>query len=92
MGDRQALGRRLYSPCFRGETTTQADSTSGKAKYLACSSVLMGAAFLCKFYGVTLIPLLLVYSIARKRSLGVGLLYLFIPVAIAASDGGLTYS
>jgi 4-amino-4-deoxy-L-arabinose transferase-like glycosyltransferase len=50
--------------------------------YLAISGVLIGACALTKYFGVALIPLLLVYSLVRQRKLGSWIGYLAIPVVI----------
>ena len=48
--------------------------------YLAISSFLIAACALTKYFGVSLIPLLLVYSLARKRHLGRWAGFLFVPI------------
>jgi len=52
---------------------------------LASSSLLMALAALTKYYGMALIPLLLVYSLVRKRSLGRWAFYFLIPIAMLAA-------
>ncbi len=54
----------------------------GRPLYLASSGLLIGACALTKYFGVCLVPLLLLYSIWKKKGLGVWALYLMIPVAI----------
>jgi 4-amino-4-deoxy-L-arabinose transferase-like glycosyltransferase len=49
---------------------------------LAWAGLLMGACVLAKYFGIALIPLLLAYSLARKRRFGWWLAYLLLPVAI----------
>jgi len=49
---------------------------------LALAAVLLGLAFLTKYFGAALIPLLLMYSILRLRRVGRGVFYLLIPVAV----------
>lgn len=49
---------------------------------LLAATLLVSAAVLTKYNAVSLIPLLLVYSLVKRRSLGVWALYLAIPVAI----------
>lgn len=51
---------------------------------LALAGLLVGACVLAKYFGIALIPLLLAYSVARKGGFGWWLLYLLIPVIIAA--------
>ncbi len=62
-----------------------------KGWYLAGAALLMGAAYLCKYYGVTLLPLLFVYSVLRKRSLGRWAFYFLIPAACIAGYEIITY-
>jgi 4-amino-4-deoxy-L-arabinose transferase-like glycosyltransferase len=50
--------------------------------YLVASAVLMAACALTKYFGASLIPLLLVYSVARQRRLGKYAWYLLIPILI----------
>jgi len=50
--------------------------------YLAASVVLISICALTKYFGVSLIPLLFVYSWFRRRGLGSWIAYLVIPVAI----------
>jgi 4-amino-4-deoxy-L-arabinose transferase-like glycosyltransferase len=49
---------------------------------LSLAGLLVGACVMAKYFGVTLIPLLLAYSLVRKRRIGWWLLYLFIPLVI----------
>ena len=49
---------------------------------LAASAVLMAACALTKYFGACLIPLLLLYSIWKKRGLGLWALYFLVPVCI----------
>jgi len=53
-----------------------------KPLLLALSGVLIGICALTKYFGATLVPLLLVYSIVRRRRLGTWLAFLLIPVAV----------
>jgi dolichyl-phosphate-mannose-protein mannosyltransferase len=48
--------------------------------YLAISGVLIGFCALTKYFGVSLIPLLLAYSLVRQRGARRSLLYLLIPI------------
>ncbi len=52
-----------------------------KPLYLFSSGLLISACALTKYYGVSLIPLLLVYSLVRRRRVETRLWYLLIPVA-----------
>lgn len=49
---------------------------------LAWAGLLMGACVLAKYFGLALIPLVLAYSLARKRRFGWWLACLLIPVAV----------
>ena len=53
---------------------------SDKPAYLAVSSLLLTLAALTKYFGVCLLPLLLAYSIARKRRVGWWALYFVLPI------------
>jgi len=55
-----------------------------KPALLAAGAVMIAVCALTKYFGVALIPLLLVYSIAKKRRAGSWLLFLLIPVIILA--------
>jgi 4-amino-4-deoxy-L-arabinose transferase-like glycosyltransferase len=48
---------------------------------LALSGLLIALCALTKYFGMTLIPLLLLYSIARERRIGTWIVYLLLPVA-----------
>lgn len=52
---------------------------------LVLAGLLIGAAALTKYFGIALVPLLLVYSLARRTSVWWWLLYLLIPVAIVGA-------
>lgn len=52
-----------------------------KPLYLFVSAALISTCALTKYYGISLIPLLLVYSLARRRRFDTRLWYLLIPVA-----------
>jgi hypothetical protein len=51
----------------------------------AVSAVLVALAALTKYYGVALVPLLVVYSLARQRRASTALLWFGIPIAILAA-------
>ena len=53
-----------------------------KWTWLASAGVLIGVCSLTKYFGVCLIPLLLLYSIWNKRRVGLWSLYFLIPVAM----------
>ena len=63
-----------------------------KGAYLTGAALLMGAAFLCKFYGATLLPLLFAYSLVKKRAIGSWSFYFLIPVACIAIYGAVMYA
>jgi 4-amino-4-deoxy-L-arabinose transferase-like glycosyltransferase len=49
---------------------------------LCLAGLFVGLGFLTKYFAISLLPLLLVYSLLRRKSLGVWVLPLLIPVAI----------
>jgi 4-amino-4-deoxy-L-arabinose transferase-like glycosyltransferase len=49
---------------------------------LASSAFLISASALTKYYGMSLVPLLLMYSLAKERRLGLWAIYLLIPIAM----------
>jgi 4-amino-4-deoxy-L-arabinose transferase-like glycosyltransferase len=51
---------------------------------LVLAALLVGACCLTKYFGIALIPLLLIYSLIRKGKLGWWLVYLPIPIVIIA--------
>ncbi len=51
-----------------------------KPRYLAISAVLITLCALTKYFGIALIPLLAVYSLARQRRLGGWAWYLLVPI------------
>ena len=55
---------------------------SEKPAYLAVSSLLLTLGALTKYFGICLLPLLLAYSIARKRRLGWWALYFVLPIVL----------
>jgi 4-amino-4-deoxy-L-arabinose transferase-like glycosyltransferase len=59
-------------------------------RFLLLASILIALSALTKYFGMTLIPLLLVYSILTKRKIGVWLLFLLIPVIILIGYQWLT--
>jgi 4-amino-4-deoxy-L-arabinose transferase-like glycosyltransferase len=59
---------------------------------LAGSGFVISLCALTKYFGMALIPLLLAYSLVRKRRLGVWALYLLIPVATLAGYQYWTHS
>lgn len=59
---------------------------------LCVSGILIGLCALTKYFGMCLIPLLLVYALVERRGVGRWLLALLIPVAILAAYQGLTHA
>jgi 4-amino-4-deoxy-L-arabinose transferase-like glycosyltransferase len=57
----------------------------GKRSYLIASTLLLTFAALTKYFGICLLPLLLVYSVARKRQLGLWALYFLVPLVLLAA-------
>jgi Dolichyl-phosphate-mannose-protein mannosyltransferase len=53
-----------------------------KPRYLAISALLITLSALTKYFGIALIPLLAVYSLVRKRSLGSWAWYLLAPILV----------
>ena len=53
-----------------------------KARYLAISALLITLCALTKYFGIALIPLLAVYSLARQRRLGSWAWYLLVPILV----------
>jgi hypothetical protein len=51
---------------------------------LLVGTMLIAICALTKYFGMSLVVLLFVYSVARKRKIGVWVLYLLVPVAILA--------
>ena len=49
--------------------------------WMALAGALMAAAALTKYFGIALIPLLLVYALVKERRVGVWLLHFLIPIA-----------
>lgn len=50
--------------------------------YLAGSSLLIGLAALTKYFAISLVPLLFVYSLCRKRRFGAWNLYFLLPIGL----------
>lgn len=57
---------------------------------LLAAATIMGACSLTKYFGISLIPLLVVYSLMQRRSAGRWLLYFLWPVLILAAYQWLT--
>jgi 4-amino-4-deoxy-L-arabinose transferase-like glycosyltransferase len=59
---------------------------------LLCASLLIAACSLTKYFGVSLVPLLLAYSLAEKRKPGYWILFLSIPLLVLAAYQWTTYT
>jgi len=57
----------------------------GRFRWLAIAAVLIGLGSLTKYFGVSLIPLLFLYSIWTKRRVGLWALYFLIPVLMLSA-------
>jgi Dolichyl-phosphate-mannose-protein mannosyltransferase len=55
-----------------------------KPRLLLASSLLMAAAALTKYFGICVVPLLLVYSVAKQRRIGAWAWYFLLPVSLLA--------
>lgn len=53
-----------------------------KSLYFLCAGILISISALTKYFGMSLIPLLFVYSLTTKRKFGVWVLFLIIPILI----------
>lgn len=63
-----------------------------KPLFLLIASLLIVLSALTKYFGMTLIPLLLVYSLVEKKRPGAWILYLAIPVLVLSGYQWLIYS
>lgn len=64
----------------------------GSSSHLFVAAIFIALSALTKYFGMTLVPLLLVYSLVVKRRLGRWVLFLAIPVLILAGYQWLTYT
>lgn len=64
---------------------------SEKFSQLFLASIFIAASALTKYFGMSLIPLLLIYSLVKKRRIGFWLLFLSIPVIILVSYQWFTH-
>ncbi|MDH5203719.1 MAG: glycosyltransferase family 39 protein, partial [Nitrospirota bacterium] len=64
---------------------------SEKFSQLFLASLFIAASALTKYFGMSLIPLLLIYSLVKKRRIGFWLLFLSIPVIILAGYQWFTH-
>jgi len=64
---------------------------TNKQLNLLFSAFLIAACALTKYFGIALLPMLFVYALMQKRSLGLWSLYLLIPVIILAGYHWATY-
>jgi len=63
-----------------------------RPRWLIISALLIAASALTKYFGVALIPLLLVYSVAKQRRLGNWVWYLLIPILLLGAYQFWTYN
>ncbi|MGA9543998.1 MAG: glycosyltransferase family 39 protein [Candidatus Sulfotelmatobacter sp.] len=77
MCDTMALALWLWAMIFWVE-----GCAPQKARYLAISALLITLCALTKYFGIALIPLLAVYSLARQRRLGSWAWYLLVPILV----------
>jgi hypothetical protein len=59
---------------------------------LSLAALLVGAAALTKYFGVSLVPLLLAYGLVRRRRLGAWAVHLLIPVALLVGYQAWTHA
>ncbi|HSR12977.1 MAG TPA: glycosyltransferase family 39 protein, partial [Thermodesulfobacteriota bacterium] len=58
---------------------------TGKQGYFLAAAILIPVAALTKYFGMCLIPLLLVYTVAERRRLDASLLWLLLPLSVLAA-------
>jgi len=63
-----------------------------RASFLGFSALLVTASSLTKYSGMSLVPLLLVYSLVSKRGAGRWILFLSLPVILLAAYEWMTYA
>jgi 4-amino-4-deoxy-L-arabinose transferase-like glycosyltransferase len=63
-----------------------------RSLYLLIASILIALSALTKYFGMTLVPLLIMYSLVLKRRLGSWILFLCIPILVLCSYQWLTYA
>src|SRR5262249_30011099 len=64
---------------------------TNSAPKLVCSGVLIGLCALTKYFGFSLVPLLLVYTVAQQRRISLSLAALLIPIVMFGAYQVLTY-
>ncbi len=64
---------------------------NGRFATLAASALLVSLAALTKYFGIALLPLLLAYSVTRRRQIKASVLSLFIPLALLAAYQWITH-
>ena len=62
-----------------------------KSLYLLCAGILISFSALTKYFGMSLIPLFIIYSLVTKRKLGFWVLFLIIPILILVGYQLLTF-
>jgi hypothetical protein len=63
----------------------------GSSAKLVCSGVLIGLCALTKYFGISLVPLLLVYTLAARRHVSMALAALLIPISMFGAYLAVTY-
>ena len=64
----------------------------GRRLYFVCSAACIALSALTKYYGISLVPLLAVFTLVKKRKLGSWVLYLALPILILAVYEWITYA
>jgi len=63
-----------------------------KAAYLFISAIFIALSSLTKYFGLTLIPLLLIFTLAERRKFDSKICFLFIPILLFAGYEWLSYN
>jgi hypothetical protein len=61
------------------------------AAKLACSAILIGLCALTKYFGISLVPLLLVYTVAQRKRVSLEVGALLIPIIMFSAYQAVTY-
>ncbi len=86
----------IFNPVFLISSTSVMTDTmilkSERAVYLFISAIFITLSTLTKYFGATLIPLLLVFTLVEKRKFDSRVCFLFIPILFIAGYEWLTYN
>jgi hypothetical protein len=63
---------------------------TGRARWWLAAALLASLAFLTKYFGIALVPLLIAHGLVRERRLGVWFAIMLLPVLVAAGYDRLT--